>query len=171
VSSQVYGTLTIGRQQALQFDALAQYDPQTLSYAFSFLGYSGFDGGAGSTAGARWDNSAKYVYQHGPIHVAAMSSNGGVDTGVLGRAYGADLGGTFFGLSIDAVYQQENGAAPAVSVKHRCRRITPSTSIGTSMPGSITRKSRTGLPMGLSAPRPMARQEAKARPPLCLEVD
>src|ERR1700722_7258375 len=38
-----FGTLTIGRQQALQLDALAVYDPQTLSYAFSFLGYSGFN--------------------------------------------------------------------------------------------------------------------------------
>src|SRR6202161_3128875 len=47
-----FGTLTIGRQQSLQLDALALYDPQTLSYAFSFLGYSGFNGGAGSTEGA-----------------------------------------------------------------------------------------------------------------------
>src|ERR1700733_11656374 len=43
VSSKTYGTLTIGRQQTLQFDALGVYDPQGLSYAFSFLGYSGFD--------------------------------------------------------------------------------------------------------------------------------
>ena len=49
--------MTIGRQQALQLHALAQYDPQTLFYAFSFLGYSGFDGGADSTEAARWDNS------------------------------------------------------------------------------------------------------------------
>src|ERR1700735_2830885 len=64
VSSKVYGTLTVGRQNAPQLDALVQYDPQALSYAFSFLGYSGFDGGAGSTQGARWDNSAKYALQY-----------------------------------------------------------------------------------------------------------
>jgi predicted porin len=109
-SHPVYGTLTIGRQNSLQLDALAVYDPQTLSYAFSFLGYSGFNGGAGSTEGARWDNSGKYVFQHGPIHVSAMYSNGGQDTGVLGKSYAADVGMTYKALSVDAVYQNEKGA-------------------------------------------------------------
>lgn len=110
MSNKLYGTLTIGRQQALQLDALAQYDPQALSYAFSFLGYSGFNGGAGSTEGARWDNSVKYLYQNGPVHLGLMYSSGGLDTGVLGRAYGVDVGATVEGLSVDGVYQKENGA-------------------------------------------------------------
>jgi predicted porin len=110
VSNKAYGTLTIGRQQSLQLDALAVYDPQTLSYAFSFLGYSGFDGGAGSTEGARWDNSAKYNYQNNLFHVVLEYSNGGRDTGVLGDAFGAQAGITIQGLSVDAVYQKENGA-------------------------------------------------------------
>jgi predicted porin len=110
LSHKVYGTLTIGRQQALQLDALAVYDPQTLSYAFSFLGYSGFDAGAGSTEGARLDNSVKYVYQNGPAHAAVVYSNGGVDAGVFGHSYGVDLGGVFAGLSVDAIYEKENGA-------------------------------------------------------------
>jgi predicted porin len=109
-SHPLYGTLTIGRQQSLQLDALALYDPQTLSYAFSFLGYSGFNGGAGSTEAARWDNSAKYAFVHGPVRVTVMYSNGGQDTGVFGKSYGADLGATLFGLSIDAVYENEKGA-------------------------------------------------------------
>jgi predicted porin len=110
VGSPRFGTLSIGRQQSLQLDALAVYDPQTLSYAFSFLGYSGFNGGAGSTQGARWDNSAKYAYVNGPVRVTAMYSNGGQDTGVLGKAYGADVGVTFMGLSVDAVYENEKAA-------------------------------------------------------------
>jgi predicted porin len=110
VSSPRFGTLTIGRQQSLQLDALAIYDPQTLSYAFSFLGYSGFNGGAGSTQAARWDNSGKYAYQYGPVHISAMYGSGGEDTGVLGRAYGGDIGVTFQGLSVDVVYQTENQA-------------------------------------------------------------
>src|SRR5271163_3521517 len=110
VSSPRFGTLTIGRQQSLQLDALAIYDPQTLSYAFSFLGYSGFNGGAGSTEAARWDNSVKYAFVRGPVHVSGMYSNGGEDTGVIGKAYGADVGVTFAGLSVDAVYEHENGA-------------------------------------------------------------
>ena len=83
---------------------------RALSYAFSFLGYSGFNGGAGSTQGARWDNSVKYVYQNGPVHVAGMYSTGGADTGILGKAYGANVGVTYMGLSVDAVYQNEKGA-------------------------------------------------------------
>jgi predicted porin len=110
LSHKVYGTLTIGRQQSLQLDALSVYDPQTLSYAFSFLGYSGFDAGAGSTEAARLDNSVKYVYQNGPAHAAVIYSNGGVDTGVFGHSYGIDLGAAFAGLSVDAVYEKENGA-------------------------------------------------------------
>jgi predicted porin len=110
MSSPTYGTITVGRHNALQLDTLVQYDPQALSYAFSFLGYSGFNGGAGSTQGARWDNSAKYAYQNGPFHLAAMYSNGGQDTGIIGKAYGANLGVTFGGLSVDAVYQNEKGA-------------------------------------------------------------
>ena len=110
VSSPRFGTLTLGRHNSLQLDALATYDPQALSYAFSFLGYSGFNGGAGSTEGARWDNSIKYAYQNGPGHVAVMYSNGGQDTGLLGKSYAADLGATFNGFTVDAVYENEKGA-------------------------------------------------------------
>jgi hypothetical protein len=85
LSSTSAGTLTFGRHNSLQLDALAQYDPQALSYAFSFLGYSGFNGGSGSTEAARWDNSIKYAYQNGPVHIAGMYTNGGQDTGILGR--------------------------------------------------------------------------------------
>ena len=109
-SSPRFGALTIGRQQSLQLDALALYDPQTLSYAFSFLGYSGFNGGGGSTQAARWDNSGKYAFQSGPVHITGMYSNGGQDTGVLGKAYGADIGVTIEGLSVDAVYENEKAA-------------------------------------------------------------
>jgi predicted porin len=110
ISSPRFGSFTIGRQQSLQLDNLAIFDPQTLSYAFSFLGYSGFNGGAGSTEGARWDNSGKYTFSSGPIHIGAMYSNGGQDTGVLGRAYGADIGVTWQGLTVDFVYENEKGA-------------------------------------------------------------
>src|ERR1700679_260750 len=109
-SSPRFGALTIGRQQSLQLDALALYDPQTLSYAFSFLGYSGFNGGAGSTEAARAENSAKYVYQYGPVRAAALYSNGAADTGVLGKAYGVELGATIQVLSLDAVYENAKGA-------------------------------------------------------------
>jgi len=110
VSSPRLGTLTLGRHNSLQLDALAQYDPQTLSYAFSFLGYSGFNGGAGSTQAARWDNSIRYAFVSGPVHITGMYSNGGQDTGLLGKAYAADFGVTIDALSVDAVYENEKGA-------------------------------------------------------------
>lgn len=105
-----YGQLTIGRHNSLQLAALAQYDPQALSYAFSFLGYSGFNGGSGSTEAARWNNSARYSYEQGGFRIAAMYSNGGADAGILGTSYAGDLGMTIEGLSVDVVYQHENGA-------------------------------------------------------------
>jgi predicted porin len=110
VSNKQYGTLTVGRQNTLQLDNIAIYDPLSLSYAFSLLGYSGTNGGSGSTEAARWDNSAKYVYQYGPVHVAAMYSNGGHDTGMFGSGYGFNIGGGYRGFSIDAVYTKEHGA-------------------------------------------------------------
>jgi hypothetical protein len=109
-SSATFGTLTIGRHNSLQLAALAGYDPQALSYAFSFLGYSGFNGGAGSTQAARWDNSIRYGYSNGPVHIALLYSNGGADTGLFGHSFGADAGVTIQGLSVDAVYENEKGA-------------------------------------------------------------
>ncbi len=110
VGNKMFGTLTIGRHNSLQLDALLQYDPQALSYAFSFLGYSGFNGGAGSTQAARWDNSFKYAYQNGPVHINLMYTGGGQDTGTLNSAYAANVGGSYGALSVDAVYENEKGA-------------------------------------------------------------
>jgi predicted porin len=110
ISNQQYGTLTIGRQNSFQLDGIAAYDPMALSYAFSVLGYSGTDGGSGSTQAARWDNSARYVYDFGPITAGAMYSNGGSATGFFGSAYGFMFGGHYGGFSAEAVYTKENGA-------------------------------------------------------------
>jgi predicted porin len=110
ISNKDLGTLTIGRQNSIQLDATAAYDPQAVAYAFSFLGYSGFDGGSGSTETARWDNSVKYAYQSGPIHLNLMYSAGAQDAGLFGKAFGVGIGGTFAGLSVDATYQNIKGA-------------------------------------------------------------
>jgi predicted porin len=109
VGNKDLGTLTIGRHNSLELDALAQYDPQALSYAFSFLGYSGFNGGAGSTEGARWDNSFKYAYASGPVHFNVMYSGGAQDAGMFGKSFAGGIGGTFSGVSVDAVYEKEKG--------------------------------------------------------------
>ena len=125
-SSPMYGTLTIGRHNSLQLDALTQYDPQALSYAFSFLGYSGFEAGAGSTEGARWDNAIKYAFQSGPFHATAMYSSGGSDTGLLGKSYAGQIGVSYAKWSIDAIYQNEKSAVNLRSSFDNAANPTPS---------------------------------------------
>jgi predicted porin len=111
ISNPLYGTLTIGRQQSFQLDEIAVYDPMNLSYAFSLLGYSGTNGGSGSTQAARWDNSAKYVYQYGNVfHAGAMYAMGGEDTGLFGDSMGFLVGAAYKGFSLDGVYTKEHGA-------------------------------------------------------------
>ena len=46
VSNSTYGTLTVGRQNSLELDSIAVYDPAGLAYAFSLIGYSGFNAGS-----------------------------------------------------------------------------------------------------------------------------
>ncbi len=112
-----YGTLTIGRQQSLELDAIASYDPMALSYAFSLLGFSGGAGaGIGDTETARWDNSIKYVFTYGPFHAAGMYADGADDASIQKNAYGADAGVNYKGFSIDAVYEKENGAVGMASL-------------------------------------------------------
>jgi predicted porin len=114
VSNPTYGTLKIGRQQSLAFDAMANYDPMALSYSMSLLGWSGGTGaGSGSTETARWDNSLKYIYQYGPIHAAFMFADGEQDSSLHGNSYAGNLGGTYKGFSLDAVYTHEKGAINA----------------------------------------------------------
>jgi predicted porin len=109
ISNKQYGTLTIGRTNSFQLDGIALYDPMALSYALSLLGYSGTNGGSGSTEAARWDNSAKYVYDYGPITAGAMFSNGGDATGFFGNSYAFMFGGHVGGFSGEVTYTRERG--------------------------------------------------------------
>ncbi len=118
VSNATYGTLTAGRQQSLELDAISVYDPMGLPYAFSLIGYSGGTAaGIGNTETGRWDNSAKYVYQWGPAHAAAMYTDGGQDTAMFGDGYGFNAGAAYRGFSLDAVYTKENSAVSSSSIK------------------------------------------------------
>ncbi len=111
LSSPLYGTLTIGRQNSLVNDGMGAYDPMAGSYAFSLIGYSGTPGGGiGSTETARWDNSVKYLFTYGPFHAAGMYTNGGQETPMVGDGYGANAGITYMGFSVDGFYTKENGA-------------------------------------------------------------
>ena len=112
VSNDKWGTLTAGRQNTLQQDAIAVYDPLYTSYAFSLIGFSGTVAGSGSTEDARWDNSFKYLGAYGPARLALMYQPGGSitrnDTG-----FGADVGFDYAGLSADAVYTHKKDEVSA----------------------------------------------------------
>ncbi len=117
ISNSSYGTLKIGRQNSLVLDGMSSYDPMNLSYAFSILGFSGTPGpGIGNTETARWDNSVKYIYQYGPVHVAGIYASGGQDTSLMQDGYAANLGGSYKGFSIDGYWTQENGAVSLKSI-------------------------------------------------------
>jgi predicted porin len=110
VSNGTYGTLTIGRQNTTAQDVIGGYDPQASSPALSLIGFTGTWAGGGNTTDSVWDNSIKYVYQYGPVHVAGMYTNGGDDTSVHHASWNANIGGTYKGFSVDAYYIKTNGA-------------------------------------------------------------
>jgi predicted porin len=149
VSSSTYGTLTAGRQNNLDLELQAAYDPMALSYAFSLIGYSGGAGaGIGDTETARWDNSVKYVYQYGPFHVAGMYSQGGQDTAMHGDGWAANVGGTLWGISADFVYMKENSSVSS-SFLSAAQVATLPVGFGIDKTLSATISDNTGLAVGL----------------------
>jgi hypothetical protein len=81
------------------------------SVALSLVGNTGtIVQGAGDTEASVWDNAAKYTYQFGPVHAGVQYSAGGNDTELQGYGVGANVGGTYKGVSVDAYYTKENGA-------------------------------------------------------------
>ncbi|MGO8955499.1 MAG: porin [Rhodomicrobium sp.] len=138
VSNASFGTLTVGRQRSLQYDMMAEHDPQDGSYAFGLIGYSSSFAGSGDTEAGRWDNSVKYVYQYGPVHAAAMYSDGGPDTGIFGEAYGFNVGGAYRGFSLDAVSQQEKDVVSASAASATTLKATISDNESWSVQGKYT---------------------------------
>jgi predicted porin len=110
-----YGTLTFGRQLNLIADGVNKYDPMGASQAFSVIGLSGTAAGGGDTEDRRFDNSAKYLGQWGPVRFGALYQFNGSSGGV-GNAYNFDLGFDYAGLSIDAYYLKKNQAIATVAL-------------------------------------------------------
>ena len=131
LSSPIFGTLTIGRQNSLVNDGMGAYDPMGGSYAFSLIGYSGTPGGGiGSTETARWDDSVKYILTYGPFHAAGMYTNGGQETPMVGDGYGANVGVTYMGFSVDGFYTKENGAVNLSNTVNVLPTPFPSATVG-----------------------------------------
>jgi predicted porin len=112
LSSATYGALTFGRQNTLFADAVAKYDPQGASQAFSLIGLSGTAAGGGDTEDRRLDNSLKYVGLYGPIHAGVEYKFNGA-SGSANTAVSVDGGIQYLGLSVDAYYIQVKDAVSA----------------------------------------------------------
>ncbi len=106
LSNVTFGTLTVGRQNALSSDLVASYDPYGTSYAFSAIGNSStFVAGAGDTELSQYNMSVKYQLTYNRFRVGALGQLGGYDQrNNAESAYQFGLGGDFGGLSIDAIY-------------------------------------------------------------------
>ncbi len=105
LSSNQYGTVTLGRQNTPLFDQLGNvYDPLTVGnydqdgWLPGALGY-----------GLRQNNSVKYNGQFGGLNVEAMYGFGNV-AGSTGASnmYGVTASYTFAGLALDAGFQQNS---------------------------------------------------------------
>jgi len=120
VNSDTLGTLTVLRVNALTVDAIAAYDPMGGSYAFSALGFSSSNCGAGDTETCRITTAIKYRLNIGPIRLGALAQVGGYNEGNGSNGdYEAQIGGDVpiddFGwgtgaLSLDAIYKSEKDA-------------------------------------------------------------
>src|SRR5208282_674364 len=120
VSSDTLGTLTFFRQNALTLDGVFAYDPMAASYAFSALGFSSSNCGAGDTETCRITTAIKYRVAIGALRLGALAQVGGYaeNNGANGD-YEGQIGGDIpignFGwgdglLSLDAIYKWEKDA-------------------------------------------------------------
>jgi predicted porin len=101
ISSPTYGTFTMGRQNALSSELLANYDPLAGSNSWSLLAFQGANGGGGDTEDRIFDNSYEYRVNVGPVRFAveAQLRNGG-NSGT-GNAFQGDIGFDYMGFSMD----------------------------------------------------------------------
>lgn len=106
LSSDTYGTLTVGRQNALTLDGVIAYDPMGASNAFSVIGYQGATAGVGDTEDARLDSTLKYRVNIGPVRAAALYQLEGYSSADQHSAYQFQLGTDYMGFSADAIYSQ-----------------------------------------------------------------
>ena len=114
-ASPTAGSFTFGRQLTTLADALASYDPQNSSAAFSLIGGSGTFQGGGDTEDKRLDHSIKYAARYDWLNVGALyqfsDSSGSANTAVQ-----AQLGVAYDGFSVDGVYAKKYDAISAAAL-------------------------------------------------------
>lgn len=97
-----FGTVTLGRQNALETDGVIAYDPMGGAYGFSLIGYSSKTAGAGDTDDARWNTAVKYRVSIGDVRLSGMAQPIGLFGGDGGlAAYNANSGALSAGIGGD----------------------------------------------------------------------
>ena len=107
-SHDVWGTVTVGRQNSLTLDGVNAYDPMGGAYAFSPIGFSGKVPGGGNTEDTRYNASVKYRVNIANYRLGAIVMFGGLSAGNgADQAYELTGGGDFHVgpglLSVDVV--------------------------------------------------------------------
>ncbi len=116
LKSEKFGTITFGRQVSLLQEGTIKYDPNYNATAFGLLGASNTYSGGGSSEDNRLDSTLKYRIEiQDLVHFDALYKFGGSNTSA-NTAFQADVGGTFAGASVDAMYSKENSAITAASL-------------------------------------------------------
>jgi len=115
LSSPIWGTVTIGRNNTLLLDNILKYDPMGGSYAFSVIGLSGVVAGMGDTQDARLDGSLKYFYSAETFHAGFLYQPGKTDSSP-GKAWQGNVGVEYAGFSVDGIYGHKDDAISAASL-------------------------------------------------------
>jgi predicted porin len=112
ITSERWGTLTVGRQNSLVLDNVLVYDPMGGAQGFSLIGFSGTTAGGGNTEDARLDAAVKYKVKTGMIRFAALGQFNGAHANAPGAAQ-FGLGANWGGLSVDGLYSFVKDAVAA----------------------------------------------------------
>lgn len=115
ISSAVYGSLTLGRQNTVAADLANKYDPMENAAAFSILGYSGVAGAIGYTEDKVYDASLKYAYKYDLFHLSAIYQPGNIDS-QPGKGWQVGAGFDYGTFAIDAAYGEKNTALSLASL-------------------------------------------------------
>jgi predicted porin len=133
ISSPTFGTLTVGRQNALTMDGVIAYDPMAASYAFSLIGYSGTTAGVGDTEDARFSSAVKYRVDIGQFRAAALYQFGGyqlnnASTDAFQLQVGGDVSAGAYGkFSFDAIYSRVDDAVLSLLLTPAQNALFPGT--------------------------------------------
>jgi len=113
LKSNLFGSITVGRQLTLLTEGTIKYDPNYDATAFGVIGASGAYQGGGSTEDKRLDSMLKYYATFNDrVHFGALYKFNG-STGAANTAFQADIGAEYAGASLDAYYSKINDAISA----------------------------------------------------------